>query len=51
MAITFKNKITLSPRAMFSFGTISCIADEGGTLHRVADPPEEKPSSGIPREV
>jgi hypothetical protein len=51
MAITFKNKITLCPRAMFRFGTISCIADEEGTLHRVADPPEKKPSSGIPREA
>jgi hypothetical protein len=51
MAITFKCKITLRPRTMFYFGTISCIADEEGTLHRIADPPEKKLSSGIPREV
>jgi hypothetical protein len=51
MAITFKNKITLCPGAMFRFGTISCIADEEGTLHRIADPPEKKPSSGISREA
>jgi hypothetical protein len=51
MAITFKNKITLSPGAMFRFGTISCITDKEGTLHRVADPPEKKPSSGILREA
>jgi hypothetical protein len=51
MAITFKNKITLRPGAMFCFGTISCIADEEGTLHRIVDPPEKKPSSGIPREA
>jgi hypothetical protein len=51
MAITFKNKITLRPGAMFRFGTISCIADEEGTLHRIADPPEKKPSSRIPREA
>jgi hypothetical protein len=41
MAITFKNKITLRPGAMFHFGTISCIEDEEGTLHRVADPSEK----------
>jgi hypothetical protein len=43
MAITFKNKITLRLGAMFRFGTISCIADEEGALHRVADPLENKP--------
>jgi hypothetical protein len=32
---------------MFYFGTISSIADEEGILHRVADPPEKKPSSKI----
>jgi hypothetical protein len=51
MVVTFKNKITLSPGAMFCFGTISCIADVEGTLHHVADPPKKKPSSGIPREA
>ena len=51
MAVTFKNKITLSPGAMFCFGTISCTADVEGTLHHVADPPEKKPSSEIPREA
>jgi hypothetical protein len=51
MAITFKNKITLSPRAMFRFGTISCIADKEGTLHHVADAPEKKLSSEILREA
>jgi hypothetical protein len=51
MAITLKNKITLCLGAMFCFGTISCIADEEGTLHHVVDPPEKKPSTGIPREV
>jgi hypothetical protein len=37
--------------AMFRFGTISCIEDVEGTLHRIADPPEKKYSSGIPREA
>jgi hypothetical protein len=49
MAITFKNKTTLRSGAMFRFGTISCIADEEGILHRVANPPKKKPSSRILR--
>jgi hypothetical protein len=51
MAVTFKNKITLSLGAMFCFGTISCIADVEGTLHRVADPAKKRPSSKILREA
>jgi hypothetical protein len=51
MAITFKNKITLRPGAMFCFVTISCVADEEGTLHCIADLPKKKPSSGIPKEA
>jgi hypothetical protein len=51
MAITFKNKITLLLGAMFYFGTISCIADKEGTLHRIVDPPEKKPSSGSQSET
>jgi hypothetical protein len=49
MTVIFKNKITLSPGAMFCFGTITCIADVEGTLHRVADPPEKIPSLEISR--
>jgi hypothetical protein len=51
MAITSKCKIALRPGTMFCFGTISSIADEEGTMHRVADPPEKKFSSEIPREA
>jgi hypothetical protein len=51
MAIIFKSKITLSPGAMFYFETISCIAGIEVTLHRIADPPDKRPSSGIPREA
>jgi hypothetical protein len=51
MDITVKNKIILRPGVMFRFGTISCIADEEGTLHHIADPPQKKPSSEIPREA
>jgi hypothetical protein len=42
MAVTFLNKITLRPRYVFCFGTISSVADEEGTLHRIADPPKKK---------
>jgi hypothetical protein len=47
MAITFQHKIILCPGSVFYFGTISSMADEEGTLHRIADPPERKPSSTI----
>jgi hypothetical protein len=49
MTIISKCKIALRPGTMFCFGTISFIADEEGTLHRVADPLEKKLSSEIPR--
>jgi hypothetical protein len=42
MAVTFHSKITLRPRSVFCFGTISSVADEEGTLHRIADPPKKK---------
>jgi hypothetical protein len=42
MAVTFHNKIVLRPGSVFCFGTISTIADEEGTLHRIADPPKKK---------
>jgi hypothetical protein len=42
MAVTFHRKITLHPGSVFCFGTISSIADEEGTLHRIADPPKKK---------
>jgi hypothetical protein len=45
MAITFQRKIVLRPRSTFCFGTISSVADEEGTLHRIADPPVREPSS------
>jgi hypothetical protein len=42
MAVTFHSKITLRPRSVFCFGTISFISDEEGTLHCIADPPKKK---------
>jgi hypothetical protein len=42
MAVTFHRKITLRPGSVFRFGTISSVADEEGTLHRIADPPRKK---------
>jgi hypothetical protein len=47
MALTLQHKIALRPGSVFCFGTISFMADEEGTLHRIADPPERKPSSII----
>jgi hypothetical protein len=45
MTITFQHKIVLRPGSTFCFRTISSMADEEGTLYRIADPPERKPSS------
>jgi hypothetical protein len=42
MTVTFHSKITLRPGSIFCFGTISSMADEEGTLHRIADPSEKK---------
>jgi hypothetical protein len=47
MAVTFRHKIILCLGSVFCFGTISSVADEEGTLHRIADPPERKSSSKI----
>jgi hypothetical protein len=45
MAITFQRKIVLRLGSTFCFGTISSVADEEGTIHRIVDPPEREPSS------
>jgi hypothetical protein len=42
MVVAFYSKITLRAGSVFCFGTISSVADEEGTLHRIADPPEKK---------
>jgi hypothetical protein len=47
MAVTFQHKIILRPGSIFCFSTISSVADEEGTLHRLADPTERKHSSEI----
>jgi hypothetical protein len=51
MAITFQHKIILRPGSVFYFGTISSVADEEGTLHRIADPLERKSSSKISEKI
>ena len=51
MAVTFQHKTVLRPGSMFCFGTISSVADEEGTLHRIADPPERKSSSKISEKI
>jgi hypothetical protein len=42
MAVTFQHKIVFRPGSTFCFRTISSVADEEGTLHRIADPPRRK---------
>jgi hypothetical protein len=51
MAVTFQHKIILRPGAIFCFGTIASVVDEEGTLHRLTDPPEKKPSSEISEKI
>jgi hypothetical protein len=51
MAVTFQHKIILRPESMFCFGTISSLADEEGTLHRITDPPERRSPSIISEKV
>jgi hypothetical protein len=51
MAITSQCKIALRLGTMFCFGIVSSIVDEKGTLHRIADPPEKKLSSEIPKKT
>jgi hypothetical protein len=47
MDVTFLHKIVFRPGSTFRFGTISSIANEEGTLHRIADPTERRSSSKI----
>jgi hypothetical protein len=51
MAVTFLHKIVFRPGSTFCFGTISSVADEEGTLHRIADPVERRSSSKISRKI
>jgi hypothetical protein len=51
MAVTSQCEIALCTGSVFYFGTISSVADEKGILHRIADPPEKKPSSEISEKV
>jgi hypothetical protein len=51
MAVTLQHKIIFRPGSVLCFGTISSIANEEGTLHRIADPPERKSSSKISEKI
>jgi hypothetical protein len=51
MAVTFLHKIVFHPWSTFCFGTISSVADEEGTLHRIAYPAERRSSSKISRKI
>jgi hypothetical protein len=51
MAVTFLHKIVFRAGSTFCFGTFSSVADEEGTLHRIADPAERRFSSKVSREI
>jgi hypothetical protein len=51
MVVTFRHKIVFCPGSTFCFGTISSVADEEGTLHRIADLAERRSSSKISRKI
>jgi hypothetical protein len=51
IVVTFQHQIILCPGSVFCFGTISSVADEEETLHRIADPPERKSSSKISEKI
>jgi hypothetical protein len=51
MAVTFQHKIILRPGSTFCFGTISFVADEEGTLHRITDTPKRKSSPKISEKI
>jgi hypothetical protein len=42
MVVTFQHKIILRLGSVFCFETMSSVADEEGTLHRIADLPRRK---------
>jgi hypothetical protein len=50
-AVTFQHKIILRLGSVYCFGTISSVADEEGTLHRIVDPSEKKSSSKISKKI
>jgi hypothetical protein len=56
MAIVFNIAVTFNVVEIFCFGSLSCIADQEGILHRIANPSEKRSSSmalnagaGLPR--
>jgi hypothetical protein len=51
MVVTFLHKIVFHLGSTFYFRTISSVADEEGTLHRIADPAERRSSSKISRKI
>jgi hypothetical protein len=44
MAITFNTMITFNAGEIFHFGSISCVVDQEGILHRIGDPSRKKSS-------
>jgi hypothetical protein len=48
MAIVFNIPITFNAGEIFFFGSLSCITDQEGVLHRIVDPSEKRFSSMAP---
>jgi hypothetical protein len=44
MAIIFNTPIAFNVGEVFCFGSLSCIADQEGILHRIVDPSEKRSS-------
>jgi hypothetical protein len=42
MVVVFNTTITFNTGEVFHSGSVSCIADQKGVLHRIADPAEEQ---------
>jgi hypothetical protein len=51
MAVTFLPKIVFRPGSTFCFGTNSYVADEEGTLRRIADPTKRRSSLEISKKI
>jgi hypothetical protein len=41
MDVTFATIVNFAPGEMFHFGSISCITDQSGALHRIIDVKEK----------
>jgi hypothetical protein len=47
-AIIFNTLVSFNAGEMFCFGSLYCIAEQEGVLHRITDPSEKRSSSVAP---